>query len=229
MTGPLVTVLGEAVVHADPELAVFTVVLTAEERDRAHVLSRIGDLHKRSWHNLVALGNGVNVETGSVSVHPRYSDPISLRRPPWFVASAELRVEVADFPLLPDVLAVLGVMDGGSFSGPYWQLRPDSDVHRRARRAAVQDALRRAEEHATALGCTLTELLELSDPVDGPGGPPYARGQDEALSAASAGGGGLAELDLRPVRQQVHGSVRARFRMTVPDLDTLLEALPPVL
>ena len=228
-TGPLVAVLGEALLRADPEVAVLSASLGTEGPDRPQVLSRIGDVHKHTWHTLVAIGNDLNVETGSVAVHPRYVEPGPLRRPPSFIASVDLRVEVTDFSLLPDVLAVLGAVDGGSFSGPSWQLRPDSDVYRRARRAAIHDALRRAEEYATALGCTLTEMVDLTDTVDGHGVVPFAADQALSMDVAGSGrgAGGLANLDLRPLPQQARGAVRARFRMTVPDLDALLEHPPP--
>ncbi|PPK92342.1 hypothetical protein CLV92_11588 [Kineococcus xinjiangensis] len=218
--GPTVTVQGEATVEAEPELAVFAVTLTATGRDRADVLRDVADLHKRTWSALVGLGDGVDVETGGVGVHPRYEDRPG-RRPPWFDATAQLSVEVGEFALLPDVLTVLGDVRELSFSGPSWRLRPAGPVQRRARAAAVHDALRRAEEYAAALGCTLTELVDLSDATDG---RTWAAEESfpAALSAQAAAHGPLAELDLRPIRQRVSGSVRARFRMTVPDLDALL-------
>ena len=222
---PVVSVQGEAVLEVEPELAVFAATLSTTGRDRHQVLAGIGDLHKRTWSALVSVGDPVTVETGFVGVHPRYDDGPPGRRPPFFEATAHLSVEVSDFALLPDVLAVLSSVRDLGFTGPSWQLRPTSPVQRRARTAAIRDALRRAEEYAGALGCTLTDLVDVTDAADGRGGRVLVAAEASTSAAPRTGEGQGLSLDLRPVRQRVTGVVRARFRTTVPDLDALLAGL----
>ena len=73
---------------------------------------------------------------------------------------------VADFAALPGLIATLSALDGAQIDGPWWSLRPDNPIHRRARIAAIDEARQRAADYAAAFDATLGSLLEVSD-LDG--------------------------------------------------------------
>jgi uncharacterized protein YggE len=96
-------------------------------------------------------------------------------------------------------------------TGPEWELRPDSEVHRWARTEAVRDARRRAEEYAAA-GSRLTGLVEIAD--TGLSGSPAPITSTAFLQA---GAQEAVTFDVEPVPQTVHAAVEARFPLAQPD------------
>uniref|UniRef100_UPI0015F0E61B SIMPL domain-containing protein n=1 Tax=Streptomyces phytophilus TaxID=722715 RepID=UPI0015F0E61B len=102
---------------------------------------------------------------------------------------------------------------------PWWWLRPDSPVHREARRQAVREAVTRAREYAEALGAELTAVLEIAD--EGTERPEMWMAAEATRGfggAAVPGGEAPPALDLEPQRQTVYARVNARFIMTRPQL-----------
>jgi uncharacterized protein YggE len=108
---------------------------------------------------------------------------------------------------------VLADQDLTTVHGPSWSLRPDSPAYGEARRAAIDDALRRAREYADALGARLVRLVELTDSgLSGDGGP-----QPMAFAMrAAVGGQEQPQLELDPQRQTVHAAIEARFAISEP-------------
>ena len=129
---------------------------------------------------------------------------------------------VRDFARLGELLAQVASQDLTEVDGPWWSLRPGSTADRDARAAAVQDALQRARDYASALGCEVTALVELADvgllsdglESHGPmrvmaaaGMATRFRGPDEPDEFT---------FDISPEKQVVRASVEARFRISPP-------------
>jgi uncharacterized protein YggE len=132
-----------------------------------------------------------------------------------YAGSVTTTVTLVDFTVLGEVMMRLADQDQTTVYGPWWELRPDSQVHREARRAAISDAMVRAREYAEALGSRLVRLLEISDFTQG--GPQPARPFGAvALSGGAARGGPPPALPLDPQVQTVQAQVEARFTMTEP-------------
>jgi uncharacterized protein YggE len=106
-----------------------------------------------------------------------------------------------------------------SVNGPWWNLRPDSPVHRQARLAAARDAMQRAKEYAEAFGGRITGLVEAADA--GLLATQQERGAHtfRAMSAAASSSAGPDELSFEPAKQTVRAQVEARFTMTPPEFD----------
>lgn len=239
---PRIEVRGEAFLETEPELAEITVVTRVDGADRGQVLDLLGE--RRRAYAAVLDGYGPAIarhEIRTQSVQPRPEVALSPAGPLTPVVSgplgpgngnggaragtgghlgtATLRVVVADFTMLGELVAGLAELGAAEFRGPRWMLPPGSEVYRRARRVAVRDALARGRDYAEALGCRLLRLVELAD--DGLTTTPVAYGSrrgDEALvEEEMLQAGSLAPLvSVVPERQRVRVRVVARFATSTP-------------
>ncbi|TQJ24972.1 hypothetical protein FBZ33_5317 [Micromonospora sp. A202] len=214
MDGPVVQVRGEVTREVPPELARFAVTVTARGRDREATLTQLAE--RAAAVRVLLDGSEPAVarrETGDLWVRPQTKR--SGERVVGWLGSVTTTVTVTDFTALGELMLRLADQDQVSVSGPWWELRPDSLVHREARHAAIRDALLRAREYAEALGARVTALIELSDtgPADR---PMFARA---AFAGGGGAGGGPPELELDPQPQTVQAAVQARFTISDPVLD----------
>lgn len=205
---PSVSVRGEALLVVDPEIADLGVGVRTRARDRQTALERcrraqeVASVVRRAGDSVEAS------ETTGVSVYLEHSpggpdDP---------VASQHTRLRIGALDTVGELLVALGRLDDVEVLGPTWGLRPDSEVHERARLAAVSDAVRRARSYAAAFGAELTALLEVSDPGLAGSGLRVAAG----MAGLSFEAGDLA-LDVTPVRSEVRAAVEVRFAMSEPE------------
>jgi uncharacterized protein YggE len=210
---PLVSVRGEATREVPPELAVFSVTVSARGRDRAATLTRIAE---RSAAQRVLLDSYSTVierrETGRVDVFPEIKG--NNEKVAAYHGNVTTTVAVTDFSVLGDLLLRLAGQDQTAIAGPWWQLRPGSTAGAEVRREAVADALRRAREYAEAVGARLDSLVEIRDEGTGDGFAP--------ATARTLGfrGGAAAEmkpaLEIDPQPQTVHAAVIVRATITQP-------------
>jgi uncharacterized protein YggE len=216
----VVSVRGEANVEADPELCEFAVTVTARDKDRRTALDQLTQRNKQLLDQVKAeYGEALEkVETGRFAVYPEWRAKRSDKVGP-YQGSVRVRIVVKDFAVLGEMLTKIADADGRAIDGPFWSLRRDSPVYRRARTEAVGEAVRRAREYAEALGSQLTALLELADTgLSSAGAPPAQFRATYAMAGASRGmaDDGPPALDLEPTRQNVYAAVEARFSATQP-------------
>ncbi|MEZ0109866.1 uncharacterized protein YggE [Catenulispora sp. EB89] len=215
----VVSVRGEANLEADPELCEFTVTVTARDKDRRAALEQLTKRNKELLDQIKAdYGDALEkLETGRFSVYPEWRKRTDKMGP--YQGSVRIRLVVKDFTVLGEMVTRIADGEGRAIDGPYWTLRRDSEVYRKARTEAVGEAVRRAREYADALGSHLTALLELADTGLSTGGAPAPQGR--AMYAMATRGGGMVDdgppaLDLEPTRQNVYAAVEARFSATQP-------------
>ncbi|MFD0688357.1 SIMPL domain-containing protein [Actinomadura fibrosa] len=218
---PLISVRGEAVLEVEPEVALLSVHVQSREDDRRTALDRLAERNRRCLDLVRSYGEAVEkLETGGLSITPilRYRRREGDIRA--YQGTAWIKITVADFSVLGELVARLGDLERTAVNGPEWALRPDSEVHARAARQAVHEAVARARSYAEALGARLTGLVELSD--EG------VRDRDHAMPVAMAAGYGMPPgaardepeaIDLEPAAQTVRAAVEARFTATAPDLE----------
>ena len=223
---PSISVRGEATLEVDPEIAVVSVTLMARDADRHRALDLLAKRNAQVMALLRAQGGAVEkIESGSVNVHPEFK-PSKIggkikERIAGYVAQGSVGVTVGDFTVLGDLVAGLASEEMVAVTGPWWSLRPDSPVHRQARLAAAQDALRRAREYAEAFGGRVTGLTEVAD-----AGLLTDAQQPVRMRAMAARGGAIEiaerqeDLDFEPAKQTVRAQVEARFTMTPPEFET---------
>ncbi|MEU8343527.1 SIMPL domain-containing protein [Spirillospora sp. NPDC048832] len=218
---PLISVRGEAVVEAEPEIARLSVHVQSQESDRRTALDRLNERNRACLDLVASYGEAVEkVETGGLSIAPllkykrREGDIRAYRGTVW------IKIAVVDFGVLGELVARLADLERTYVSGPEWELRRDSEVYPRAARLAAHEAVARARSYAEALGARLTGLVELSD--EGLGRTSHEAPVALAAAYGRAGGAEAGEpepLDLEPETQIVRAAVEARFTVTQPDLE----------
>ncbi|MBU2671039.1 SIMPL domain-containing protein [Actinoplanes bogorensis] len=209
---PMIVVRGEAFREVPPEQALLTVTLTARDRERETVVSR---LLERSTELHALLAESADAierrETGGVSVVPELKR--GSERVVAYTGSISSTLTVTDFEPLGPLLLRLAAIEYASVSGPWWQLRPGSRAGADVRREAITDALARAREYAAAVGAQVDKLVEIADEGTGGGGHPMMR-----MAAFDVGGQESAGFEVDPQPQTVQASVTVRVTITEPDL-----------
>src|SRR6266511_3775771 len=140
MSEPVLAVRGEAVREVDPEIATFSVAVSARDRDRQTTLRRLTARVEAVRAVLDGYAEVIEKrETSGLYVHPetkRAGERISA-----YSGTVATSVTVADFTQLGELLLRLADLDQTTVAGPWWGLRPGSPVHGDARRAAIADAI----------------------------------------------------------------------------------------
>ncbi|GAA3903822.1 SIMPL domain-containing protein [Actinoplanes auranticolor] len=207
---PMIVVRGEATREVPPELAIFSVTVSARDKDRQTALARLTERAAELRTHLDDFPDAIERrETSGVQVHPelkRGGERIAA-----YTGNVTTTVTVTDFTVLGELLLRLADRDQTSLSGPWWQLRPCSRAGAEVRRAAITDALGRAREYAEAVGAQVDRLVEIADENAGGGGQPMMR----MLAFDGAPEAGLA-FEVDPQVQTVHASVLVRVTITEP-------------
>jgi uncharacterized protein len=206
---PVVVVRGESWHEVPPEIARFSVTVAARDRDRKSTLTRLAERAEAVRALIDGYGAAVERrETGGLHVYPQMKKPSE--KVSVYEGTVTTTVTMVDFTVLGELMLRLAERDQASVAGPWWEVRPDSPVHREARRAAISAAIVRAREYAEAVGARVTRLLEINDVGTGP--QPM-----RAFAVGFRGGEEAApQLDLDPQVQTVQASVEARFSISEP-------------
>lgn len=213
-TGPVVSVRGSGVIEAAPEVAVLIVTLTVgvhvRDQAQAQLVSRSTELATALSPHAGALESTVS---SPLRVYPVFDDTRRVRH---YRGTQTTTLTVADFNALSDVVLAAWTIENAVVHGPSWQLRPSSDAYRRARVAAVEDAVNKARSYADALGVKLSGMVDLADAED-----PTASAVVSRLTPAELRdlGEHPASMDFDPIPQVVTQVVEARFALEAPDLD----------
>ncbi|WP_306333979.1 SIMPL domain-containing protein [Streptomyces sp. KL118A] len=221
---PRLAVRGEAHLEVDPEIARIGITVHARGTDRRDALNDLTRRNTTVLDLIKTYGEAVEkIESGAFSISPELTKHGRGERIRAYHGRVHTTAELTDFTALGELTTRLADLDLTRVEGPWWALRADSPIHRRARQQAVREAVQRAREYAEALGTGLAALVELADlgadnaPAQGYGG--FAGGMRSAV--AYGGAPDLTEappLDLEPQRQHVYAQVNARFTMTPPEL-----------
>ena len=221
---PTLAVRGEAVLEVDPEIARIEVSVAAVDRDRAKTLKQLNERAVAIDKVLAGFPDAIEkTETSGIRVNPQLTGRGVRDQAPRYHGAVYQTVTVHGFDRLGELMAQLADQERTEVGGPWWELRPGSQVYAQVRVAAVKDAVRRARDYAAALGSDLTGLLELADVrllSD-------SRGQGETLVARSAAtlphrvratAPEEFSMELIPAKQVVRATVEARFTIAEPDL-----------
>jgi len=98
-----------------------------------------------------------------------------------YAASSRVDVRLNDIAGVGPILAEAAARTEASVDGPRWEIRPENPAHDEARRRAMEDAHRRADTYAQAVGLSLGDVLEIVEV----GAQPTGRFVHQASSALS--------------------------------------------
>ena len=216
----LVSVRGQAVVEVAPEIVQLALTVTARDPRRERALELLAARNEDCLALLRGYGDAVErIETSGLAVYPELRSFGRREQVRAYRGTVRIDVTVVDFTILGDLVSQAADGEMTTLSGPWWRLRPDSPVHRRARQEAARDAVARAREYAEALGSRLTGLVELADEgLTTDAGSPRDLARPMAMAAMrSHEPAEPPPIDLEPQAQVVTASVEARFTLAQPD------------
>jgi uncharacterized protein YggE len=235
---PTIVVRGEAFREVPPEQALLSVTVSARDRDRAAVVSRLlersaelravlddssdggsGDTDDGASNGSTkgadsdsTNGSGIERrESTGVQVFPELKR--GSERVVAYTGSVGVTVTVTDFEKLGALVLRLAGLEFATVAGPWWQLRPGSKAGADVRREAIADALARAREYAAAVGARVDRLVEIADEGAGGNSPVMMRAAAGFDMASESSG-----FELDPQQQTVQAAVTVRVTITEPDL-----------
>jgi uncharacterized protein YggE len=209
-----ITVRGEAEARYPAERAVVTLAAVVETAEKQPAYDQAASVQQAVTAQLTELADRDAVRdwsSGQVSVSS-YRPWRDNGQPgtPVYVARVEIVAEFSDFNRLGGFIDYWAGRDGVEIAGIVWDVleRNRRMYEADLRKAAVDDAVSRAQIYADALRRGRVVATRIADPglLDGGGGPrPYALKMESAV--ADTGGG----LQLTPEPVRIHVAVDAGF------------------
>lgn len=165
MADPTVTVRGDATVSAEPDEAAVTIrlSLTNKKADAA-----LGDVARDSEKlnailDELAVTTDARVTTGvSVAEEKEYDGKRWVQK--GYRASNSIVLHLGDPQLVGRVLSRVTENMTAEIQGPWWKVAPANPARGRAYKEAAEDAKRKAEAIASALGAKLGPVIEVNEP-----------------------------------------------------------------
>ena len=162
---PTVSVVGTAVVRAEPDEAMLVVTLSAIKDAPGAALE---DVARRS-EMLVGLLDGFDIEssdrsTTGVSVHEDFDHTPAGRRSLGHRAASAIAVRLTDLELIGRLVTRATTELDARVDGPHWQIAAENPVRLEAARQAAADGRRKAQAYAEGVGASLGALIRLAEP-----------------------------------------------------------------
>jgi uncharacterized protein len=163
---PMITVTGEGVVEATPDIATLMIGVTTQGATAAEALAANSAAMDAVLSRLKAAGiEGRDLQTSNLSLGPDYSryDSSTGAAPTSYVASNMLTVRVRALDSLGTVLDAAVADGANTLNGLTFGLADPSPVLNEARKEAVADARAKAELLAAAAGVKLGKIVSISE------------------------------------------------------------------
>lgn len=204
---PVVAVVGEAVLRAEPDEAMVLVTLSALEDAPGPALA---DVARRS-DALMALLDELSIDrsdrsTTGVSVREEFDHTTEGRRSLGHRAASTVAVRLTDLELIGRLVTRATTELGARVDGPRWQIAADNPVRLEAARQAAADGRRKAQAYAEGVGGQLGGLLRLAEP----GSAVFPRRSGPRLQPLSAAAG---DLPVEPGEQEVTAVIEVTFAL----------------
>lgn len=176
----LLTVSGEGTVRASPDMALITVGVVSENESAREALAA----NTQSMTQVIETlkGEGIasrDLQTSGFSMEPIYSQPPrNFDNSAPFIAEIvgyrvrnNLSVRVRELSRVGAVLDKVITLGANSVSGPTFSVAEPEPLEDEARRAAIADALRKAELYAQAAGVALGPVFRVEEGYASPPQP----------------------------------------------------------
>lgn len=201
-----ITVTGEGVVEAAPDMATVSLGVVTEARTAAAALRANSEDMAAILSRLAEAGIADrDMQTSGLSVNPRWDNRSTSGGRPQitgFVASNQLTVRVRELAALGGLLDTLVGEGANNLGGISFGLQEPRPLQDEARRRAVADARARASLFAEAAGVTLGAVISI-DELGGGMPRPQVLGRMEMALSADAVPVAAGELSLRAQVQMV--------------------------
>lgn len=205
---PLVSVVGQAVLRAEPDEAMVVVTLSALDDAPGPALD---DVARRS-DALGGLLDELEISpsdrfTTGVSVHEDFDHTSEGRRSLGHRAASAVAVRLTDLGLIGRLVTRATTELDARVDGPRWQIAPQNPVRLEAARRAAADGQRKAQAYAEGVNAHLGALLRLAEPASAV----FARRSGGIIEGLSASAG--AGMPIEPGEQEVTATVEVTFAL----------------
>ena len=165
---PMITVSGEGQVSRAPDMATITLAVTADGAPGAAAMGQVATGLAGVLARLKDEGiDARDMQTSGLDLSPRWDEPPQgSTRPPkivGFVASRTVSVRVRALDHLGTVIDGVVSTGANGFSGLSFGLADPAPAQDDARKAAVADAMHKAQLYAVAAGVKLGPVMAISD------------------------------------------------------------------
>jgi uncharacterized protein YggE len=179
-TERFVSVSATGSVVAVPDTAYITAGVLTEADTARDALSRNNVATAKLIDGLKAAGiSPRDIQTSQLNVSPRYTQPRDGRpgTVSGYTVSNQVRITVRDVKRLGEILDQAITLGANQMHGIAFEVSSAESLKDDARKAAMQNARRRAELYATAAGAQLGQVLRISEDVRDIAGPMLQKGR----------------------------------------------------
>ena len=187
---PMITVTGEGVTEATPDLATLVIGVTTQGKTAAEAMGANSTALTAVLTRLTAAGIAPrDLQTSNLSLNPNWTGyDTSTPTISGYVASNMLTVRVRALDNLGAVLDAAVADGANTLNGLTFGLADPAPAMNEARKEAVADARARAELLATAAGVKLGKILSISEAQAMMAPMPMFKAEADAASVPVAGG-----------------------------------------
>ncbi len=163
-----ITVAGQGVISAAPDMATISVGVTQEAKLAVAALNATSEVTRRILASLQQAGvAAADMQTSNLNLGPQFSSYKSsgsdVPKIVGFVASNMISVRVRNLEDLGRVLDAVARDGANEFRGLQFGLQDPAPLENEARIAAVRDAMARAALYAQAAGVRLGRIISISE------------------------------------------------------------------
>lgn len=203
---PMVSVVGTAVLRAEPDEAIVVVTLSALKEGPGPALE---DVARRN-EALVALLDEFGIasadrSTTGVSVHEDFDHTAEGRRSLGHRAASAIAVRLTDLDLIGRLVTRATTELDARVDGPRWQIAAENPIRLEAARQAAADGQRKAQAYAEGVGARLGALIRLAEPESAA----FPRRTGKFIAASAASG----DLLVEPGEQDITATIQVTFAL----------------
>ncbi|MDV4145345.1 MULTISPECIES: SIMPL domain-containing protein [Shimia] len=162
-----ISVTGEGVVTAVPDMAVLTLEVSEEAATATEALDTVAKRAQAVFERLEAFEIASrDMQTSALSLNPLWSRDRAPNEAPeirGYRAETRVTVRLRDLGMMRGIFDKVVADGANGFGGLQFAVQDTAPLHEAARRAAVADAKARAALYAEAAGVTLGPVLSLSE------------------------------------------------------------------
>ncbi len=166
-SGPVVELTLFEQVEVTPDMATVSTGVTSEAPTAVEAMRRNAAEMDRLVAQIRALGIAArDIQTQRINLNARYD--YQRNSQPRFVgyqASNQVTVKIRDIERTGAILDAMVAAGANNINGPHFSLQDDTEVKAEARRRALANGQRQAEDYARVAGYTGVRLLQVSEAI----------------------------------------------------------------
>lgn len=163
----MITVTGEGIVAAVPDMAVLTLEVSEEAEEAAVALDTVAARARTVFARLEEMKIAArDMQTSTVSLNPLWTRQRDADTPPkirGYRAATRVTIRLRDLALLREIFGAVVADGANGFGGLQFTVQDPAPLRNEARKAAVVDAKAKAMLYAEAAGVELGPVLSLSE------------------------------------------------------------------